>query len=87
MEESYQSSLVFQSFIKDTPLNKKLAKMFIENFYTQENKEFIFNTVQLEFFFDTKEVVMYYYAIDENYPNIVVSFEALENYLSDFLKM
>lgn len=86
MDEIYQASPVFQSFVKDTPLNKKLAKLFIENFYTQQSNEFVFNTVQLKFFFERKEVIIYYYIIDKNYPDVSISFEKFEKYLLDFLK-
>lgn len=69
----------FQNDISSSKIKNKL----LQNMQTKVNEEFVLNTVQLTFDFSKEWVEISYFIVDEQYPDVHISFEELKNILTD----
>jgi len=61
--------------------SNRLRKILRENFLTKERKEIRLNLVYLTYDFSVCRVLLQYYVIDNEYPDVEMSFEDLEAFI------
>ncbi|EAC8432282.1 hypothetical protein IT97_00830 [Listeria monocytogenes] len=64
-------------FLSNDNLSKNLAYKIVANLKSKKQAKMIFNLTQLNFEFETQEVTISYYILDEEYPDKIVTFQEL----------
>lgn len=64
-------------FLSNDNLSKNLAYKIVANLKSEREAKMTFNLTQLNFEFETQEVIISYYILDEEYPDKIVTFQEL----------
>ncbi|EAE5922829.1 hypothetical protein ACN9QM_001865 [Listeria monocytogenes] len=64
-------------FLSSDNLSENLAYKIVANLKSEREAKMIFNLTQLNFEFETQEVIISYYILDEEYPDKIVTFQEL----------
>ncbi|MBC2260658.1 hypothetical protein HCB45_03515 [Listeria sp. FSL L7-0091] len=64
-------------FLSNDNLSKNLAYKIVANLKSEREAKMTFNLTQLNFEFETKQVIISYYILDEEYPDKKVTFQEL----------
>ncbi|EHD1676249.1 hypothetical protein OHR11_001400 [Listeria monocytogenes] len=64
-------------FLSSDNLSENLAYKIVANLKSKRKAKMIFNLTQLNFEFETQEVIISYYILDEEYPDKIVTFQEL----------
>ncbi|EAD7211397.1 hypothetical protein CGD15_08710 [Listeria monocytogenes] len=64
-------------FLSSDNLSENLAYKIVANLKSEREAKMRFNLTQLNFEFETQEVIISYYILDEEYPDKIVTFQEL----------
>ncbi|EKZ4845471.1 hypothetical protein QO278_000116 [Listeria monocytogenes] len=68
---------VIHVFLSSDNLSENLAYKIVANLKSEREAKMTFNLTQLNFEFETQEVIISYYILDEEYPDKIVTFQEL----------
>ena len=63
-------------FLEDD-LTDKFSKLILTNLIEQQHDRIGFNLTQIEFNFEKKQAVISYFVVDDEYPDVELSFDEL----------
>ena len=72
---------VVTEFLSESNLSADIAIDILDNVKSNAKAKIIFNLTQMDFDFANKNVTISYYVIDDNYPDVVLSFDELTKLL------
>ncbi|ECB9704350.1 hypothetical protein FL866_04830 [Listeria monocytogenes] len=76
---------VIHVFFSSDNLSENLAYKIVANLKSEREAKMTFNLTQLNFEFETQEVIISYYILDEEYPDKIVTFQELLDLLKQQL--
>ncbi|EFR90631.1 hypothetical protein ACTO6E_002046 [Listeria innocua] len=76
---------VIHVFLSSDNLSENLVYKIVANLKSEREAKMTFNLTQLNFEFETQEVIISYYILDEEYPDKIVTFQELLDLLKQQL--